>query len=29
MSRWMMTLAGVSVGGLVVGVVIGFTLPTR
>jgi hypothetical protein len=29
MARWMMTVAGVSVGGLVVGVVIGFSLPSR
>jgi hypothetical protein len=29
MSRWMVTVAGVSVGGLVVGVVIGFALPSR
>jgi hypothetical protein len=29
MSRWMVTVAGVSVGGLVVGVVIGFSLPAR
>jgi hypothetical protein len=29
MSRWMVTVAGVSVGGLVVGVVIGFVLPSR
>ena len=29
MSRWMVTVAGVSVGGLVVGVVIGFALSSR
>jgi hypothetical protein len=29
MSGWVRTVAGVSVGGLVVGVVIGLALPSR